>query len=148
MRVYNVIVRIAVRVAFLLALALEPIVVLGQDLPEVRHPWFEGQPDEAAVGRAKRFLRPLMGLSDDEIPSLIPTRKPFQGRRVAIPEDFIEWTPSQPKHITVGKEVILPEERWPSTEKQPCARKARLERNVFSREGLSGRDTVGHRPAG
>ena len=33
-------------------------------------------------------------------------------------EEKAWWTPSQPKHIIVGKEKFIPEERWPPTDKQ------------------------------
>lgn len=81
---------------------------------EVKHPWYDGRLEDTELKKAKATVKPLMELSDEQIIDLIPAKKPFQGR-IEKMEDKASWTPSQPRHLTIGKETFIPEERWPAT---------------------------------
>lgn len=103
----------------LLLLALAAVNIALGAATEVKHPWYDGRVEEAGLRRAKVFVKPLMELSDEQVIELIPARKPFRGRTSmkGLLEEKAYWSPKQPKHVSVGKEAFIPEERWPVTDK-------------------------------
>ncbi len=88
----------------------------AQELADVEHPWQQSELDEAARSRALRDVTPFLELAEQELVDLIPARKPiYSWAKFPIP-GTVSWDPRRPRHITVGSETFIPEERFPATE--------------------------------
>lgn len=100
--------------------ALAVLLLMGiasaQELADVEHPWQQPELDDAARSRALRDVTPFMALSEQELVDLIPARKPiYSWAKFPIP-GAVSWDPRKPRHITVGSETFIPEERFPATD--------------------------------
>lgn len=67
----------------------------------------------AAQPGLSKDIKFILELSDDELRALVPARKPIKSWAKFPVPGFPRWHPDKPRHVTIGKETFIPEERFP-----------------------------------